>query len=76
MAKGGNYLKMLLAMADSGNYERGHAYFNNIEHDHWCGIFNNAPCNCSPDIEVLDLEKPTDLDRAVAHILREARREK
>jgi hypothetical protein len=50
--KNDNFIKAILEAIKSGemHIQRGQVTEVNVYHDDKCGIWNNEPCNCDPDI--------------------------
>ena len=45
-----NYIKKLAKLQKK--IKKPGIYHAFIHHDNWCGIYQNQPCNCNPDVTV------------------------
>ena len=43
-----DYISKLPQVPLDAPLERGRLYHTVVQHDDWCGIYNDAACNCSP----------------------------
>ena len=48
-----NYVTKIQQMWEAGTLPREAGYYQvTVEHDDWCGIFQERRCNCDPDIKL------------------------
>ncbi len=50
------YKERVLEMHRKGTVKPGEVSIIDVRHDSWCSIWRTGTCNCSPDIEVREVQ--------------------